>query len=196
MAMVGKHVFGGVMIPRFKYVRERHGEDGFEALIEAMNDEGYHGPEDERIFKSVKRYPFNYLYIFLKAYLELYGEREFTIMNKAIAHKKGIVGFLIKWKGTPEKVIGKAGYYWSKFYDFGEMKGKMRSENEGVLIGDGVSPKPLFCRVLTDYFKGITESVDAEDIEIEHTACVHKGDEMCTWEISWKNRRDGSKPKI
>ena len=196
MAMEGKHVFGGVMIPRFKFVRDKHGEDGFEDLIDLMNRNGYNGPEDEEIFKTAKKYPFNYLFIFLESYLELYGVDEFSSMNRNMANEKGIVGFFVKWPTTPKDMIIKAGDYWPKFFDFGEFEGLMLEENKGVLMGKGVSPRPLFCRSLTDYFRGIVGNVEKIDFKIEHTHCVHRGDDRCDWTVSWKKRRDGMKQKI
>ncbi|UCH89563.1 MAG: hypothetical protein JSV49_02645 [Thermoplasmata archaeon] len=184
--MSDRHVYGGVFHPMFEYVRERHGVEGVDKLFRKAMERGYTSPIQQKEYKIGKKYPFDDHLIFLKSYIELYGEADFDRMTRATANKKGIVGFFIKWKGTPELLIKKAGEYWPNFHDFGKLEGIIENDNTGYVRGYDISLDPIFCRSLTQYFTGIMENLKLEEFMITKTKCVHKGDNNCEWEIHWK----------
>ncbi|MFO7792263.1 MAG: hypothetical protein R6W73_04670 [Candidatus Saliniplasma sp.] len=183
--MSDRHVYGGVFKARFEYVKKMHGEYGFQDLIETMIDNGYSGPKDSEGFKTAQKYPLEYLLIFLETFYDTHSEREFNRMNREVAKKKGVVGFLLRWAGNPELAVNKAGKYWTKFFDFGRLEGEMMEDKKARINGYDVSPTPLFCKELNLYFVGALESTGADGISIEHSSCVHEGDDHCCWDITW-----------
>lgn len=178
-------VYGGVFIARFRYIEEKYGTDGLKSLIEEMKSMGYDGPSDPHNFKIGAKYPFEYLLILFRAIKIKYGENVLWVSSKAVAKKKGIVGFFIRWAGTPDTILKKASEYWPKFYTFGKLEGDVINEREAVIRGYDISPDPIFCEVLTHYFEGVLENLPLKNLNVEHTKCVHRGDEHCEWHFSW-----------
>ncbi len=181
----GKKCVGGILLSRISYVREEYGNEGMERLWKHMKEIGYDGPTDEKDIKIAKMYPMDYNILFLKAYRELFGESDFVRLARGAPKKKGFVGLFLKWAGTPEMLIGKAGYYWKKMYNFGELRAEIAGKNSASIKGIDVSPDPVFCNFLTEYFIGVMENTSVKNIECEHVRCIHKGDDKCEWSLRW-----------
>ena len=173
------------MTARFDYIKETHGPKGVAELFSKMRDRGYLGPTRPNDFKIAQFYPVDCILILFDSYIEMYGDDAFDLMAREVAKRKGVVGWFVSWAGTPEAVIKRASKYWPNFYDFGKLDGKVEG-NVGTLIGHNVSPSPMFCRVLTNYYLGILEYIRAKGPATEHTKCVHKGDPHCEWKLTWK----------
>ncbi len=190
-----KKCVGGIYFSRIAYVREKHGIDGMNKILKYMKENGYKGPMSDSEIKIAKMYPMEYNIMFLKAYKELFGERNFKRMARAAPKKKGFVGMFLKWAGTPEMLIKKAGDYWKKMYNFGELKGEIIGENSGIIKGFGVSLDPIFCDFLTEYFIGVIENTNAKNIECTHVKCIYKGDKECEWKITWGEKKQSKEIK-
>jgi len=183
--MADKHVYGGVLKPRFEHVKEKHGKDGIARLLAKMKEGGYDGPEDPEKFKIANPYPVEYYLLLLNSYKELYGDKNLDLMSRDMPRRKGVVGWLVKWEDSPEQIIQKADQYWKNFYDFGRLEGSTSEGKRGVVKGFDVSVDPITCRVFTHYFTGILETAGAKKVEIYHSKCVHKGNDHCEWNIGW-----------
>ena len=183
--MAEKNVYGGAMQARFEYARERHGSDGLLIIVHKMMEKGYDGPKSSKDFKVAKKYPLAHLELFLETYLATYNEADFDRMNREVAKKKGVIGFLVKWASSPEALLKAAGEYYPNFYDFGKLEGRVLDKHTGILIGTGVCPKPIYCRALTSYFMGIMDNLHLKSVTVEHTKCAHKGEGCDEWKIRW-----------
>ena len=180
-----KKCVGGILLSRISYVKEEYGKEGMERLWKRMKEIGYSGPTDEKDIKIAKMYPMSYNILFLKAYRELFGEKAFVRLARAAPKKKGFVGMFLKWAGTPGMLAKKAGYYWKEMYNFGELKGEITGKNSVSIKGVDVSPDPVFCDFLTEYFIGVMENTKVKNIECEHVRCIHRGDKKCEWVLTW-----------
>ncbi len=181
-----RHVYGGVFIARLDYIQEKYGSSGVEKILEKMKDMGYDGPRSIKDFQLGSKYPFEYLMMLFKAIESTYGKDVLLACSRAAAHKTGIVGFFVRWAGSPELILRKAGEYWGKFYDFGRLEGELLEDGHGIARGYYLSPDPLFCEVLTHYFRGIFDNIRVKNLEVKHTKCVHRGDDHCEWEFRWE----------
>jgi len=170
----------------FEYARERHGSDGLLIILHKMMERGYGGPKSSQDFKAARKYSLSHLELFLETYLATYGDADFDRMNREVAKKRGVVGFLVKWAKTPESLLMAAGEYWPNFCDYGKLEGKVENRHSGVLIGTDICPKPIFCRAFTSYFMGIMDNLRMKSVAVEHTKCSHKGASCDEWTISWK----------
>lgn len=156
-----------------------------EELLAHAKKNGYSGPMKRDDFKIAKPYPLEYLLIIMHSYIDLFGEKSFDRMAREAAKMRGIIGFLVKWAGSPDLLLSKAQEYWPKFYDFGRLEGEVLDKNKGLVRGYDVSPEPMFCRSLGNYFIGIFENLRYESINVNHVRCVHRGYEFCEWEMVW-----------
>jgi hypothetical protein len=184
--MSNRQIYGGVYHAIFDYVRQRHGVEGVDILFAKAKEKGFSGPVLEKEYKIGKKYSFDDHVLYLKSYMERFGEADFDRMSRETANKKGIVGFFIKWTGSPELLIKKAGEYWPNFHDFGKLEGVIENNNKGYVRGHDISTDPIFCRSLTHYFRGIMDNLRLKEINITKTKCVHKGGKHCEWEITWE----------
>jgi len=184
--LVDRHVYGGVFQARLDYVKEHHGKDGLDRLFKTAKSHGYKGPVNIKEFKVAKPYQFDFLLILMKAYVETFGKSDFAKMSREAAKRKGIIGFFIKWAGSPDLLIKKAQEYWPNFYDFGRLEGEIINDNTGIVRGYDISPDPIFCGSLTDYFTGVFDNLNLKELNVKQVKCVHEDDKLCEWKISWK----------
>ena len=72
--MVDRHVKGGVLHARMEWVREKHGLDGFEELMQDAKKKGYSSPLKREEFKIAKWYSYDDLMMLMKIYIEKHGK--------------------------------------------------------------------------------------------------------------------------
>ncbi|MGM0509687.1 MAG: hypothetical protein ACQESD_00970 [Thermoplasmatota archaeon] len=181
----GLNVYGRALLGKYESVKRSHGRDGIDDVFREMIKKGYDGPSHTGEIEYGEKYPFEHMLIFLKSYLDLYGERDFDMMSKRAPNMKETMGWYVKWSKKPRTLLKKSKGYWTDFYDFGRLEGKKTGSGEGVLKGfDICVATPLFCRSLTNYFEGVMETIDI-DAEAEHTKCSLKGDHFSEWKIKW-----------
>ena len=188
---------GGIYFTRIKYVKEKYGTSGMSRLYERMKRYGYNGPASEEEIKIADWYPQKYDLIFLKAVKEEFGERALKNMGRTVPKiNAGIPSTFLKWDPTPEELIKNSGKYWSMFYNFGKLEGKIIQRGEGIIRGYGISEDPIFCELLTNYFQGLVEWTGAKDVKVEHIKCAHRGDGVEEWIIRWKSEKIEKKREI
>ncbi len=178
---------GGIYYTRIKFVKEHYGKQGMENLYRRMREYGYDGPSSEEEIKIGKWYPHRYDLLFLRAFVDLFGEKALEKMASELPkYRDGVTGLFVKWPDDPRGIIESASEFWKMFYNFGSVEGTITGENEGVVRGKDVSMDPLFCTLLTNYFRGLVEGTGAKEVRVEHTRCVHRGDGEEEWRIRWK----------
>jgi hypothetical protein len=88
---------------------------------------------------------------------------------------------------SPAYAMEKAGQYWRRFYDWGELKvtregkGKGTAEILGMPFSDAV-----YCTQFNAYMCRVFEMVGAKDVKATHIACRGRGDKTCLFEGSWR----------
>lgn len=179
-----KKVYGGALSARLEYVKEVNGPDALKKLYKRMLDAGFDGPANPRDIKIRLIYPVKNMIIFLREYQEMFGKEELFELSRQAPRRKGIVGWLVRWAGSPDMLMRKAQEYWPNFYTYGSIEGRVKDGNKGVLKGTDVCLDPLFCDSLTYYFKGVMENA-VNDVTCEHTSCQCRGDAKGTWELTW-----------
>jgi hemerythrin-like metal-binding protein len=183
---------GGIAFSKLSFVREKYGDNGLRRMLSKMKELGYDGPDKLDDIKLVKWYPFEHNMIFLKAFKELFGSDAYRRMARDSFRREESFKVFIGWMKEPEGIITHAGQYWSKFFNFGEMRGELTAPGRGRITGRDVYVSPLFCEFLTEYFAGLLSSTGAENVVVRHTSCVAHGADRCEWELEWKPRADRS----
>lgn len=187
---------GGIYYTRIHFVREKYGTGGMQQLYNKMKEYGYDGPATEEEIKIAEWYPHSYDILFLKAFKELFGVNAFKRMARTVPRiSGGVSGLFLKWPDSPEKLIKEGVKYWHMFYNFGRLESEIVDESAGIIRGYDISTDPIFCVLLTYYFQGLLEKTGASDVRVEHTRCVHSGDNFEEWQITWKGQKNTKNKK-
>ncbi len=184
--MENRMCVGGIAFSKLSFVKEKYGSDGLNKMLEKMVELGYDGPKRIDEIKLWDWYPFEYNILFLKAYYSIFGESSFRRMARVVPRLTVSKTMAAKWPKNPKLIIGNACNLWKRFFNFGELKGEIIGETSARIIGKDIYVDPIFCKFLTEYFTGLLESVGASGVMVDHTKCVHRGDEVCEWSITWK----------
>jgi hypothetical protein len=183
-----KHVYGGVFHGRLHYIKKHFGTTGLNDLFKDMVKNGYDGPRSIKEIKLSEKYPVRYICLYNRSFVNLFGEEHLSKMARDSARRTGILGYALKWAGTPELLFRKAPEYWLKFYDFGRLESEIVGDGKGVIKLTDCRVDPTFCETMTHYFTGVGEAIGSE-FEVEHTRCVFTGSEHCEWNVRWKADR-------
>ena len=180
-----RKVFGRTLIGRLSYLENTKGRRGLDAIFKRMIEKGYKGPSHMGDIGEDKKYPLDYHLLLLESFEELYGKREFENMSRHAPMAKGVINWYVKFFKKPDVLIGKVDEYWSRFYDFGQIQGKVLDPKSGILTGKDVCVStPLFCRSLTGYFVGVCNVIDLH-ASCKHTRCEMNGDNISEWKLYW-----------
>ncbi len=182
----GKYVYGGTFVALMKALKKKKGSIAFEELMKDMVAHGYQGPTKIEDFKLKKRYALRDYLIFFDRAAAMFGVKTTDEMSREGAKREGIMGWFIKWAATPSMIMKNAGKYWKEFYDFGEMHGEMLDRNKArVVLNDGCYSDEL-CSGHTAYFRGVFESIGCKNVEVKHTKCMLRGDDIGEWILTWE----------
>ncbi len=182
----GKHVYGGTFVALLKYIPEKKGKRGLESLFKKMVDNGYSGPTAIKDYKLKIRYELKDYLIFMHTVDSMFGPEATNEMSRYAPKRKGIVGWFVRWAGTPNMLVKKAKEYWPQFYDYGTLDGDIIEEGKGILTGKSICISPILCRAHTWYYKGAFESIGLKNVNGVHTKCECKGDEFGEWTMAWE----------
>ncbi len=180
-----KMVYGRALLGKLHHVKNTRGRKGLDDIFKKMIEEGYRGPSHMGEIEQNKAYPFEYHLLLLDSFYNLYGKSEFDRMSKKAPMMKSVVGWYIKFFKKPGVMMEKVGDYWGKFFDFGELEGRLVNKNQGSLTGRGIcTDTHLFCRSLTGYFVGVCNLIELNTV-CKHTSCELEGKKSSEWKLHW-----------
>ena len=88
---------------------------------------------------------------------------------------------------NPAYVLEKAGQYWSRFYDWGDLKVDRKAKTHAVAkLLDSAVVDELFCIHLVAYIERMFQLVGAKVVRVEHTECLARGDLACIFDVKWQ----------
>jgi len=104
----------------------------------------------------------------------------------ARANMRGLAVRLAVWMARPEALVARAAAVWRQFNDEGSMDLIETGENVGRFELKGVDlDDPLFCAVLTGWFREIAAGVGVVSPLAKHVECKLRGGERCVWEVRY-----------
>ncbi|MBD3285598.1 hypothetical protein GF359_04020 [candidate division WOR-3 bacterium] len=104
----------------------------------------------------------------------------FTADYEISAFLKGIIGIL-----PVHMVLQQSAKVFGKFYNPGKMVAARRGETSATFELTGFPADPLFCPVIDAWIISAGKNMGL-DVKVKETACIHNGDDLCRWEITWK----------
>ncbi len=104
---------------------------------------------------------------------------------------KGFLRYLARFL-TVQQLFNRAKAFWKSFNRGGGI-------DTGPVIEEGDRKKSTVfirgsrigssgCRVLEGYIEHLIARTGVHDIKVAKKACVNKGDNVCSWEVSWKDK--------
>jgi len=186
MSLEGKHVFAGVLVGRVNAIKDVIGADGYTDMYPRLVERGYTAPQDIDSVPLTKKFPITDFIAICSLFEEEHGADAFARLTRRAARKKGVVGFFLSWRGTPDFLCRKIPEIYSKYYDFGELEGEMEGEKAMIIRGKGMHTIPLLCRSYSHYYEGILKNIKVEGALAEHVKCEGEGDDHCEWRVTWE----------
>jgi len=172
---------GSVVVGPVKFLRKRR-----EAARPLLAPELAHYLEDEVRLSSW--YPERDFVAIIRVAAQLMSEdtnAAIELIGAAGAHEHAeVYGDLLRTLHSTSSVFA----LWSSQHDSGELRGiaETPTSSRVQLVGFD-SPTDVNCLLCTGYIRGTLTVNGFEDIAIDHSLCVQRGDAYCEWRVSWKN---------
>jgi predicted hydrocarbon binding protein len=104
---------------------------------------------------------------------------------------KGFLRYLARFL-TVQQLFNRAKAFWKSFnrgggIDTGPVIEEADRKKSTVFIR-GSKIGSAGCKVLDGYIEHLIAQTGVQDIKVEKKACVNKGDKVCSWEVSWKDK--------
>jgi hypothetical protein len=80
-------------------------------------------------------------------------------------------------------VLAQIAKLWDKMYRPGKMTLLEGSDNHAVIEVSEFAHDPLFCPTMDAWLTVAARNMDLKNAEVAETACIHRGDERCRWEV-------------
>lgn len=111
---------------------------------------------------------------------------EESAREAATTHFEGPYKALLR-KGDPARTIANIRPFWELRHDTGEIEVTMEGERDARLVLRGYSLVAAeVCDLNQGTFWGMLDHAGAENIEMKHTKCRARGDELCEWRLTWQ----------
>ena len=170
------------------YIKKRKGEEGLKKVLKEANKFGVLIDLEE--IKPLRMYPGYMPMVIILIAKDIFNWSDDDIFEMGYYSLR--ISFLIKFVITKiisvETIFKNAPNYWKKHYDFGEFIPLELNKKEKYMIvaTKGDDFHPLLCRFHAGYFKSLLMLVvNSDDVHIEETKCVHRGDEHHEYKLTW-----------
>ncbi len=105
---------------------------------------------------------------------------------------RGFLRYLTRFL-TVQQLFKRAQAFWKSYNKGGGIEtGPMIDENgrekTTVFIRGSSGVGSPGCKVLGGYIEVLIAQTGVRDIAVEKKTCTHRGDKVCSWEVSWKHK--------
>jgi predicted hydrocarbon binding protein len=171
-----------------EYILEREGEEGISKLKERMKELGADIDFIKLESLTWEEEWKNSLMVVVSKEIFNWTEEDVFEMGRYSPRASFFIKSIIQYLVSVETVFDNMGKYWDKHHDFGALEAVELNLVKKYLVirKKGFFTHPLMCIYYAGYFKGVAEFViKSNNINIEETKCMHKGDEYHEYKISW-----------
>ena len=181
-------VLGVVFETHFKYIIQREGEKGAEAVEERMAELGY--PMRFNSMKTFVHYSAGLADLVILVAKEVFGwqEKDIFDMGNTAPKYSFLIKLLLKYFISLERSLKEAAKYWKKHFTEGELEYELNEKEKYVIIRLKYDIlHPLICVFYAGYFLRIAQYViKSNDVVIKETKCMFKGDSHHEYLIRWE----------
>lgn len=86
--------------------------------------------------------------------------------------------------------IARSNAIWRRYHDSGSVETSMLEDDsnakKGLFIVKDYKTNPAWCVVHQGYIEGFLPYTNARNVSVTKQSCVHKGDEHCSWLVTWE----------
>lgn len=183
------HVKGEIILTSLKYIKSRLGKEGLKKIEDRFKELGY-----SLYFQNIKPlhdYKEAYAVLIYLLSRDLFGwnDKDIWKMGESSAKMSFIAKVLLKYFISVNSLVEEMPNYWKKYHDFGEIKVIDFNEKNKYIIFQlrGYDFHPLGCTYHLGYFFTVARfSIKGENISLNETKCVHKGDDFHEYKITWE----------
>lgn len=79
---------------------------------------------------------------------------------------------------------------WNRYHSSGTAESRILGQEgkrkRGIFTVKGYDAGPLWCRLMDSYVATLIGSTGAKNVKVEAETCIHKGDDSCSWMMSWE----------
>ncbi|MBD3286643.1 hypothetical protein GF359_08645 [candidate division WOR-3 bacterium] len=181
------------IFPRYTrlWLLERFGREGLNRVLNRISPQAR-----AMLEKPVPQnwYPAEYMaeiYEAIEAEPESGGQKLLHDLGAFMA-KRSMSGFLkyMVRLASVKQVINRLERIWLRYHDRGNAKGSITGKKGerylGILSIEGYDAGPLWCKLMEGFIKAFLTQTGVRRVKTVEKTCLHKGDESCSWEISWK----------
>lgn len=101
----------------------------------------------------------------------------------------GLLRFLMKFIDM-DQLIKRMKAFWKHYHMGGKITASGLVEEAGrkkrIVSYHGYDAGEAACLAPLGYLKTIAERAGAKNVEVAEKTCIYKGDDVCSWEISWE----------
>ena len=126
-------------------------------------------------------------------------EEEFASQNPNVLHnlgsfmaKRSMAGFLkyLVRLASVEQIINRIERIWSRYHNSGSTQasvlGKEGDRFYGILSVKDYDAGPLWCKLMEGFVATFLTQTGVRRVRTEKKECIHKGDDICSWIVSWE----------
>lgn len=172
-------VRGVVFYTDAAYVRRHEGEEALRGIEEETKKMGY--PIDYSEMKPPAWYPVGLRAVSLLAIKKVlnWDDEQIKEMGRSAPKYSIITKLLLRYFARPRAIENKLGTYWRKHYSVGSLEGRITSQLSGIVHLKDFQTHPILCTYLKGYFISLLGMIVgvSEQLSIEETKCMHRGDE-------------------
>lgn len=179
---------GAAILGTLKYVKEKKLSGGVEALVAELA-RGDQKVFDERI-RSFTWYPYRAYAGLLDALDRKLGGARYELMPQvglytAQEDSRGMLKAMLTLF-SPEKSLTQSGYFWRKHCDAGVFEAThVKTGRATAELREFPEVSAAHCHLLAGWLEGMGIAMGARDGVVNKTACVHRGDTLCRYEMRW-----------
>ncbi|MBD3286480.1 hypothetical protein GF359_07955 [candidate division WOR-3 bacterium] len=175
------------------WVKDRFGQEGVEKVTARLEGDALDMFENP---VSNNWYPVTYLKQIYSAISDEFGKDKpslFTDYGRFDAENstKGALRFLMRLV-SGKNLIKRVRTFWKHYVkgaslDITDIK-KKDGHTEITLVMEGYDAGPPGCRAIEGYIQTLLPKAGVHDVKITEKTCIHKGDDICSWLVSWDEK--------
>lgn len=179
---------GEILRTHAAYINYKKGEAGIRAIEKKLSELGH--PFSFKDIAPLAWYPegLGVSIILIAKNIFDWSDEDIFDMGNAAPKYSFIIKLFIHHFVSLERFLKEAQKYWYKHFNFGELEvvGFDKKEKYVRLRVKGYNFNPIICKFHAGYFLRIAQFIlKSENIKIEETKCIYKGDPYHEYLITW-----------